>query len=75
MLAVGVADGLNHFFETRTGKAATKMVEKTQVQQVTTKDPKKLEHGKRLVESEENYLLVEYNSRKREEMAQLKAKS
>ena len=36
MLAVGVADGLNHFFEKLTGKAATKMAEQTQVQQVTT---------------------------------------
>ena len=41
------------------------MAEQTQVQQVTTKDPKKVKQGKRL---------TEYNCRKREELAQLKAK-
>ena len=41
---------------------ATKMAEQTQLQQSTTKDPKKVEVGKRL---------VEWNRRKREEHAQL----
>ena len=43
-----------------------KMAEQTQIQQVTTKDPKKVEHGKRL---------AEHNHRKREELTQIKAQS
>ena len=39
------------------------MAEQTQIQQVTTKDPEKIKVGKRL---------VEYNRRKREELAQMK---
>ena len=39
------------------------MAEQTQIQQVTMKDPKKVEVGKRL---------AEYNRRKREELAQRK---
>ena len=42
------------------------MAEQTQLQQVTMKDPKKVEQGKRL---------AEYNRRKREELSQLKSKS
>ena len=38
----------------------TKMAEQTQLQQVTTKDPKKVEAGKKL---------AEYNHRKREKLA------
>ena len=41
---------------------ANKMAEQTQIQQVTMKDPKKVEAGKRL---------AEHNCRKREEHAQL----
>ena len=40
------------------------MAEENQVQQVTMKDPQKVEVGKRL---------AEYNRRKREELAQMKA--
>ena len=40
----------------------TKMAEQTHVQQVTTKDPKKVEQGKRL---------ADHNPRKREERTQL----
>ena len=46
----------------KVSKAATKMPERTQLQQVTTKDPKKVEAAKRL---------AEWNRRKREEHAQL----
>ena len=42
------------------------MAEKNQIQQVTTKDPKKVEAGKRL---------VEYNRRKREELKAQKSES
>ena len=43
-----------------------KMAEQTQIQQVTMKDPKKVEQGKRL---------AKHNRRKREELAQMKAQS
>ena len=60
MLAVGVADSLNHFVRavTRGNKVtANKMVE--QVQQVAMKDPKKVEAGKRL---------AKHNHRNRKEL-------
>ena len=60
MLAVGVADSLNHFVRavTRGNKVtANKMAE--QVQQVTMKDPKKVEAGKRL---------AKHNHRNRKEL-------
>ena len=43
-------------------EVTTKMAEQTQLQQVRTKDPKKVEAGKRL---------AEYNHRKREELAKV----
>ena len=47
----------------KVSKVATKMVEQAQVQQqVTMKDPKKVEAGK---------ILAEYNCRKREQLAKL----
>ena len=56
MLAVGVAEALSHFLEhsREASKAATKMEEQTQLQQVTTKDPKKVEAGKRLAEYDQS---------------------
>ena len=46
-----------------TANKMAEQTEQTQIQKVTTKDPKKVEAGKRL---------AEYNRRKREELAQMK---
>ena len=64
-LTVGIEDGLNHFVRavTRGNKVTANKMAK-QVQQVTTKDPKKVEQGKGL---------AEHNRMKREELTQMKA--
>ena len=50
---------MGHLQAVAVNEVTSKMAEQTQLQQVTTKDPKKVEVGKRL---------AEYNCRKREEL-------
>ena len=64
IFTIRVVDGLNccvgALMAVAVNEVTTKMAEQTQLKQVMMKDPKKVEVGKRL---------VEYNDRKRKELA------